>query len=95
MTVRTVELTQAAGIDGCPVEVITGTLRLKRNRTITIAVRCANGCRGTLNLASGDVMVTAPLKAVPGASATVRFRLTKADADTCGGRRGSGPTTPT
>ncbi len=78
--VRAVALTRSAAVDGCPVEVITGTLRLARNRTITVAVRCRNGCRGTLNLASGDVLATAALKAAPGARAAVRFRLTRTEA---------------
>ena len=80
VTVRTVELAGAGAVDGCPVEVITGTLRLKRDRTITVAVRCGNGCRGTLNLASGGVVATATLKAAPGARATVRFKLSKSEA---------------
>jgi hypothetical protein len=80
VTVQAVELTQAGTDDGCPVELTTGTLRLKRNRTITVAARCRNGCDGLLNLESGDVRVTAALKAAPGARATMRFRLTRAQA---------------
>ena len=80
VTVRAVELTRSGDLDGCPVEVTTGTLRLKRDRTITVAARCRHGCRGTLNLASGAVVATATLTAAPGVRATVRFRLNKLQA---------------
>jgi hypothetical protein len=57
------------GVDGCPVTL--GSPRLTKPRTVTVSVRCPNGCAGTLRLASA----TAKVRARPGARTTVRFRL--------------------
>ena len=53
----------AGAINGCPVQVTTRALRLTTKRTITVAVRCVNGCSGTLTLQTGDLALAAKLKA--------------------------------
>jgi hypothetical protein len=72
--------TPRGALDGCPVKVTTGALRMTKKRTITVAVSCANGCAGTLNLVSRDVPVSAAVKAPVGGTATVRFRLNRTQA---------------
>jgi hypothetical protein len=64
-------------INGCPVQVTTRALRLTTKRTIAVAVRCVNGCSGTLTLQSGDLALAAKLKAQASGKATVGYRVTK------------------
>jgi hypothetical protein len=80
VSLRTLDLdaaVPAGAVDGCPVKVTTRALRLTTRRTITVGVRCVNGCSGTLTLRTGHLALTARLKAqVPG-TATARYRVTK------------------
>ena len=67
----------AGAINGCPVQVTTRALRLTTKRTITVAVRCVNGCSGTLTLQTGDLTLAAKLKAQAAGTAAARFRVPK------------------
>ena len=67
----------AVAVNGCPVRVTTRALRLTTKRTITVAVRCANGCSGTLTLQTGDLALAGKLKAQSAGTATARFRVPK------------------
>lgn len=72
---RTLDLqapTPPGAVDGCPLKVTTGALRLTKQRTITVSVSCTNGCKGKLSLHSGDVRVPRRFSG----SGTLRFRLT-------------------
>ena len=76
MNVRTLDLdaaTPAGAVDGCPVEVTSGALRLTKQRTIAVKVRCPNGCSGELTLETGDVSRSATVNG----TATVRFKLSR------------------
>ena len=42
-----------------------------------MAVRCVNGCLGSLTLQTGDLTLTAKLKAQAAGTATARFRVPK------------------
>ena len=55
----------------------TGALRLTKKRTITVAVRCVNGCTGVLTLETGNLELPAKVRAPAGGKATVRYRLTR------------------
>jgi hypothetical protein len=59
------------------VQVTTRALRLTTKRAITVAVRCVNGCSGTLTLQTGDLTLAAMLKAQAAGTATARFRVPK------------------
>ena len=67
----------AGAINGCPVQVTARALRLTTKRTITVAVRCVNGCSGTLTLQTGDLTLVAKLKAQAAGTASARFRVPK------------------
>jgi hypothetical protein len=75
----------AGAVDGCPLEVTTGTLRLTKKRTITAAVRCVNGCTGVLTLEIGNLELPAKVRSpVGGGKATVRYTLTRKQAKAAG-----------
>jgi hypothetical protein len=59
-----------------PAEVTTGTLKLTKQRTITVSVSCVNGCAGKLSLHSGDVRVPRRFSG----NGKVRFTLSKKQA---------------
>ena len=79
VNLRTLDLGAAApagAVDGCPLAVTTGKLRLTAKRTITVAVRCVNGCTGNLTLETGNLDRSAKVRVPVGGKATVRFRVT-------------------
>jgi hypothetical protein len=67
----------AGAVDGCPIEVTTGALRLTSKRTIAVAVRCVSGCAGTLTLQTGNLELKAKVRVPAGGKGIVRYRLSK------------------